>query len=762
MTPDRGRGNVEELVRRSLRERAGDVTPDPATWQKVQERLRRRQLRRWALAGAAAAVLAVVAVLAVPALLSSRVQFRPQELATQPPAPSPGPEQAIRAGAACSSDDPLVVVAATQAGDLVGSCRSGEQPLVVESADDVEADPALSSDGQLLAFTRRAGEQARERRQVVLLDFDTGVGRVLGDGYAPAFSPDDRLAWLVDEPGDGTQPQVVVGELGADGTVDVSLQFPVFMEGAEEFTARHLVWDASGQRLWWEAGHEGAGLWTADLTSEGPAPTPVAVTGGSEGASYVTPSPAPRPGTVTALQLCCRRTDGDVPDDAEIGGVTLTGEPVPGRETAVDARYAPLQGLNELPTPLDLDGPLYTAAAGALDIVPAGDRRADRLEAGEDLWLAGDAPAWLFGDGNATYLVDGYGDVQDVQASWPGFAVNPAFAPVALEGEQPTAEEPASEPAGGDHTLAANPCDRWLVAVLATAQGGLLASCSDGALEPLLEGEGRLANPALSPDGRFLAVERRASRRARPQVLLVDLDGGAWQAVAENAAWPAFSPSGKLAWIVDEPGDGRQPRIVVADAAGKPLGAEIAMGTDGSEELTARHLTWAADDRVIYVEAGYEGEGLFGADSVDGDIWRVAEPGGQAGSTFLAPAPGARPEEIATVQGCCDVTDGDVLDDLRFGVATVRQDEVTAFAEHTNLTQVQGLFEGPYHVSYAGAVDVQASERGGPIVWRPGDDNAWLVGNDDVVYLVDAAGNVDLVRVGVSGAAANPAFAAGR
>lgn len=64
---------LEDLVRASLAERARDVTPDPATWRVVQQRVRRQRALRWGggLAGVGAAAAAVA--LAVPALTAQRV-----------------------------------------------------------------------------------------------------------------------------------------------------------------------------------------------------------------------------------------------------------------------------------------------------------------------------------------------------------------------------------------------------------------------------------------------------------------------------------------------------------------------------------------------------------------------------------------------------------------------------------------------------------------------------------------------------------------
>ena len=435
--------DMEEAVRRSLGLRAAGVTPDPGTWRRVQQRIRRRRALGWAAGGVVVATIAVIATVALPALNGRQVRFVPPVVGRPAPTPSMAPDPTPAAGSLggeCRPQDRLALVAATSDGELVASCASGEEHPVV--TDTLESEPSFSPEGTLLAFTRRPAADAPGR--VVLLDLDSGEETDLGAGYGPAFGPDGQLAWLVDQPGDGTQPSIVVRPEPLGETL---LQFPVFGDPAEEFTARHLAWDASGERLWWEAGFEGAGLWTAHLESEGPTPTRVEVSGGLQDSTYVTPSPS-LANQVMVLQLCCVVNDGDAPLDAEIGAMSLAGRAVRGSGSGepVPGEYQALQGLNELPMPLDLSGPLYTAAAGALDVRRDEEGRAAAAE-GEPLWLPGDAPAWIVGDGNATYLVDGYGDLVQLEVSWSGVAVDPTFAPRTVgEGATPAPDPEPKEP----------------------------------------------------------------------------------------------------------------------------------------------------------------------------------------------------------------------------------------------------------------------------------------------------------------------------
>lgn len=426
--------DMQEAVRRSLRARAAGVTPDPRTWRRVQERIRRRRTLRGAAVVALVATVAVLAVMALPGRNGREVRFTPPVVGQPAPTPTAAPDPAANPqalGSFCDAADPPVLVAATFEGDLVVSCASGEEHPV--ATDTLESEPAFSPDGALLAFTRRPAADAPQR--VVLVELDSSEETDLGDGYGPAFGPDGQLAWLVDEPGDGVQPSIVVRP---EPTGETLLQFPVSGDPAGQVTARHLAWDASGGRLWWETGDEDSGLWTAHLESEGPTPTRVEVSGAVQDSTYKAPSPN-LANQAMVLRLCCPVTDGDVPVDAEIGAVSTAGRSVSGER--VPGEYQALQGLNELPTALDLSGPLYTAAAGTLDVRRDEEGRAATAD-GEPLWLPGDAPAWIVGDGNASYLVDGYGDVVQLNAAWSGVAVNPTFAPRTVGEDASLAPEP--------------------------------------------------------------------------------------------------------------------------------------------------------------------------------------------------------------------------------------------------------------------------------------------------------------------------------
>lgn len=58
----------EDRLRGALRARAQGVRPDPRTWQRIESRIRRRQILTWAAPATAVAAVAAVAVLVVPQL----------------------------------------------------------------------------------------------------------------------------------------------------------------------------------------------------------------------------------------------------------------------------------------------------------------------------------------------------------------------------------------------------------------------------------------------------------------------------------------------------------------------------------------------------------------------------------------------------------------------------------------------------------------------------------------------------------------------
>ena len=315
--------DFEQRLRRALHHRATQVTPDPATWRKVEARLQRQRSLRLTLTGAVAAAVAVIAVLSIAPLVRTDVDIRGEgpkpaiaplsggaegSAASSPDQPAAQPEAAARSAGAgfCAPGSGVTTVLASPAGVLTAMCTDGT----------VEPMGPAPPNGHPVFFDVSRVLFDREG-SLYVVDLALREYRQLGPGTWPAVGPDGQVAVIVDEPGDRRQPRIVVRN-GLDG--GVIGDFPVFQEGAEEFTARHLTF-VDGTRLAWEAGYEGSRVWTAQL--DGRDRTPLD-TGGQ--GTLAAPSGDGDSGLV-AIRRCCVAVEGDRPTEASlvaVGGGTVT------------------------------------------------------------------------------------------------------------------------------------------------------------------------------------------------------------------------------------------------------------------------------------------------------------------------------------------------------------------------------------------------------------------------------------------------------
>lgn len=406
--------DIEQQLRASFRARADDVRPDPATWAKVSDGIRRARMWRRSLAGAGAVAAIALAVFVVPSLLNrTTVDFadpRPGETAT----PGGG-------GVACGGPSHVTAVLARTGDGLDGTiwalCDDGSETLLdhERSRAATHVNPALSWDGTSLVYERRADDGVSV---LVHLDMRTGREAVLGGGALPAFAPDGRLAWVqrVDE----GQDRVVVGR----PFEEPELEFPVVEgEDGEWFDARRLAWDASGETLYAEIGYETSVVHAYDVGALYRSSVRGSVNGTrvqelQQEERYAGPGTAQSPGGLAVVSRCCARGDG-------------------GRFTTAQLRVLNAQGQVErevgLPAGFDANGTVWTAWA------PAGSLR--QVDGGGYTWSGGSRPLYLAGDGKGVWAVEPDGKVTRLTDEVSSVAANPA-----LSGGGPGAPAPGEAP----------------------------------------------------------------------------------------------------------------------------------------------------------------------------------------------------------------------------------------------------------------------------------------------------------------------------
>lgn len=394
------RDDFEERLRQALEARAAGAIPDPSLWRRVEARIHRdRSTVRFALSGVAIAAVAVFAVVAArPLITRTQIELIEGERATQPTAAptvtavAPQVAQPAPAARYCPSTGGVAVVLVTPSGDLEAACAAGGTEPLTEGAD-IDAHPALH--GGIVVFDRH--NRGDPVSQLMELDLVTGTLGSMDSGEWPTVSPDGKFAYIVDVRGDDRQPEIVVRQ-ALHGPI--LTRFPVFKEGAEELSARHLAFDAGGDRVFWEAGYEGSTVWTSTLDKAEPIRLD-----SMTNQDAVLAAPASRePGTLTAISRCCVKTEGDRPAAAKV--------------VTQDQRGT----LAELADLTKLDG--FDVASAELFLAPAG-----QLALTGGRWEHTDRPAWLVGDGRRLFLVGADGKAALVSDNMASGVLNASAPP---------------------------------------------------------------------------------------------------------------------------------------------------------------------------------------------------------------------------------------------------------------------------------------------------------------------------------------------
>lgn len=279
-----------------------------------------------------------------------------------------------------------VVMAFANKGDVWLALSDGSVVNVTQSPQ-TESSPTISFDDKLLVYEREG--------RLVYVRLDTGESAEFAGGYSPAFGPLDYLAW------DSGAGEIVVGSPFSDWTV----RAPNGPRG-QGATAFSFAWDQSLELLYysvafghgvnpyyidvvrvdgWQCAECGGGLELGRVRALEP-------DDGTEGEFLSTSFGTP----VDVFRVCCRESDADTWETAEIGGL----DPFD-----TGTLYNRIRGLDDVP--LDLTGTtnLGLAHAGSLEATVTGDA-VDWGVTDRSAWfLINDRDLWLVTDGREPVLL---------------------------------------------------------------------------------------------------------------------------------------------------------------------------------------------------------------------------------------------------------------------------------------------------------------------------------------------------------------------
>lgn len=404
---------MEALLRQSLEARAEDVQPDPETWNRIEARIRRGRTFRLAVAGITATAAIIVAAVALPALLNRpTVDLAPGD---QPGTVAPTPAPRDGATGVCGAP-PNVAAVAERGGALVAVCWDGSTRALTQGPGD--GNVTFSPEGGWLLFERRGEDGGL----IVHLDLaEPEQESVLGGGSLPAVGQDGRVAWVQDQPGDGVQPRIIVGERFAEPEYEIA----VAEDGVEEFTVHALAFTPEGD-LAYTAGYEGQGLWLVPLSDAADTPE---LQSAREGTTFVALAPGPR--GLAAAEACCMTVEGDRPERFRVGDL----QPGDGL-----AGFTPHVDLGAVPD-FDVDGAVMVSSTWGLGLTEDGSalRHSDD---GFEWWVVSDgAHAWFVREDGQTWPMDGrFGAV------WVHPGAMPTPAPATPAPSSPPETRPLPEP----------------------------------------------------------------------------------------------------------------------------------------------------------------------------------------------------------------------------------------------------------------------------------------------------------------------------
>lgn len=702
MAPD-----IEQRLRRSLSARSRDVEADPATWEAVRTRIRRRAVVRWSLACASAAAVVVLAVLTLPGVLTeTRIELTPAD-------PRPG---ALSAIGLVSTDGRTVVVTGTD-GEVVREVEpptDADDPLPVHR---LAVRPGSTRDDLDVVYVRADDLCDRVEMGWMAVDGEAVSGGSLagGQGFCmtdPVWSPDgDAVAWVERTSPTGARPsfELQVRSWKPDGPGESPTGgsgHAVDVAGAE--SVRAVDW-------WAESGDAGSvSLAVVDAGGNARAER-VRVEHAADGAFRVTPAPA----------------DVGPPEEDHAGGDTAT------------------DGVSRGPTlrPAQLvasgDGRSWY---GLGTVSPAGDVVLFRLTDGspqERLPLPADVlspqeidsgDAWLSA-GGGTVVVGAGGDGSVVEwdgQSWGDLHMLPGVVHAVVVAGPDAEPQPTPEPSPDPEPMPGPPA-------VATDGRALVADLPEGAVELVGAAGGEITGLAVHPDstvddltvvwreGRGCDAEMRYARHA-------DGETTTGSVPASCPGHPVFAPRGEhLAWVSSDDAGMEQDATFTLEVltwrdgpAGEPT--PLGFEADRAETFTFDAVDW------VWNAPGRATEGLLHLVGYDGHGTPVAhvlpiERGGDAAVGL--PAGATAEDQPAIVQADSHLRPGEPASPS-YSLEPVPLEDRNSLqiVRHDGGSDAFPLPDGLLRV-YGGAAET---------------DNVWMTARGDDVLLGDGAGRAWWLR----------------